>query len=292
MAPLQRRDIEVARQLCATDPVAAVVPAMQLEHAAAIGKLPAGSLWAVRTRDDGVVALVWNGANLIPLIPEPNDDVLAVVAQTMVKRLSRPSALVGTASVVLDLWGRVEDRWGPAREIRAEQWLMTLTTNPLAPPPRPPSVTHELLALEAVRVATLEDYAQLLPACVDMFKSEVGYDPMAHGRVAYEDRLKRLIRGGRSFVQFGSVDNRRQVVFKAEIGVLGGGVAEMQGVWVHHKLRGQGLGRAGIAATADKTRATLAPTVSLYVNSFNTRAIDAYLAVGFERVGTFATVML
>jgi predicted GNAT family acetyltransferase len=32
--------------------------------------------------------------------------------------------------------------------------------------------------------------------------------------------------------------------------------------------------------------------VSLYVNSYNKVAIAAYEAVGFRRVGTFATVML
>ena len=34
------------------------------------------------------------------------------------------------------------------------------------------------------------------------------------------------------------------------------------------------------------------PVVSLYVNDFNTRALATYRRVGFERVGTFATVLL
>jgi predicted GNAT family acetyltransferase len=68
-------------------------------------------------------------------------------------------------------------------------------------------------------------------------------------------------------------------------------VAQLQGVWVHPSLRGRGLARAGLAAVIEATRTSLAPTVSLYVNDFNTRAIAAYEAVGFERVGLFATVM-
>jgi len=39
------------------------------------------------------------------------------------------------------------------------------------------------------------------------------------------------------------------------------------------------------------TRADVAPTVSLYVNDYNTRAIAAYHRVGFRQVGTFATVL-
>ena len=32
--------------------------------------------------------------------------------------------------------------------------------------------------------------------------------------------------------------------------------------------------------------------VSLYVNDYNVRALATYRRVGFERVGTFATVLL
>jgi len=84
----------------------------------------------------------------------------------------------------------------------------------------------------------------------------------------------------------------RRVVFKTEVGVVGGGVAEIQGVWVEPTLRGRGLGREGIALVCQAIQAGLAPTVSLYVNSFNRTALAAYEAVGFRRVGTFATVML
>jgi predicted GNAT family acetyltransferase len=35
----------------------------------------------------------------------------------------------------------------------------------------------------------------------------------------------------------------------------------------------------------------VAPTVSLYANHYNERALAAYRAVGFRRVGTYATVL-
>ena len=35
----------------------------------------------------------------------------------------------------------------------------------------------------------------------------------------------------------------------------------------------------------------MAPTVSLYVNDFNTAALAVYERVGFRRVGTYATVL-
>jgi hypothetical protein len=293
LSPLQRREIAAALELCASDPVANVVPTMHLETAQRSGHLSAG-LWAVRRRNglaSQFAGVVWNGANFTAVLPPDGlpdpEQARADLATGVVSRMTRPAALVGSADLTLDLWGRVEPWWGPAREVRPRQVSMAIT----GPPRHVRPIEAPELELAAVRRATMNDYDDLLPACVHMFIGEVGYDPMRHGRVAYEDRLHQLVRGGRAFLQYGVVDGRRVVVFKAEVGALGGGVAQIQGVWVHPDLRGRGLARAGLTAVIESARAALAPTVSLYVNDFNERAIAAYDAVGFDRVGTFATVM-
>lgn len=294
LAPAQRRDLEDMTAMCAVDPVAYVVPAMYLEAAQGSGVVPAG-LWGVRRRtgwSKELVGLVWAGANLSAVLPstgdvDDDDAVRADVAAAIVGRLNRPAALVGDAAVTLDLWGRVEPWWGPAREVRSRQESLAIASDP-----EPGVVTAaDALQLEPIRQATEDDYEKLLPACVHMFIGEVGYDPMRHGRAAYEDRLHYLIRAGRAYVQFGVVGGRREVVFKAEVGALGGGVAQLQGVWVHPSARGRGLARVGIAQVIAAVRADHAPTVSLYVNDFNAAALAAYDAVGFRRVGTFATIM-
>ncbi len=294
LAPLQRREIEAALELCAMDPIASVVPTMHLEAALHSGHVSAG-LWAVRKRAGlgrELSGLVWNAANFTAVLPPEPDEIardaqLADIASAAISRLARPAAMVGPSEVTLDLWGRVEPWWGPAREFRPRQVSMALNGPALHVKP----LDAADLELDAVRRATLDDYDDLLPACVHMFIGEVGYDPMRHGRVAYEDRLRRLVRGGRAFLQYGTVERRRAVVFKTEVGAVGGGVAQLQGVWVHPALRGRGLARAGLAAVVAGTRATLAPTVSLYVNDFNTPALAAYEAIGFEQVGLFSTVM-
>ena len=294
LTPAQRRDLTALAQLCAADPVAHVVPRMHLDAALRSGVVP-GGLWVVRRRaglSREIAGLVWAGANLtVTLGPwgdeESQDDLRADLAAAMVGRLSRPAALVGEASLMLDLWGRVEPWWGPAREVREHQVSMRID----APPAQLAPVDDAGLSLEPVRLAAPEDYDMLLPACVHMFIGEVGYDPMRHGRAAYEDRLRFLIRAGRAYLQMGIVDGVRQVVFKAEVGALGGDVAQLQGVWVHPALRGRGLARAGLVEVIDQVRAHTAPTVSLYVNDFNDAAIAAYRAVGFREVGAFATVM-
>lgn len=294
LTPAQRRDLDALIALCAQDPVAHVVPLMHLEAAAGSGVVPAG-LWVARRRvgwGREIAGLVWAGANLCPVLPgtadaEADEDLRADVAAAVVGRLSRPAAIVGKAAVALDLWGRIEPWWGPAREVRERQISMAID----GPVRRMAALPAPELRLEAVRSARAADYDVLLPACVHMFIGEVGYDPMRHGRHAYEERLHHLVRSGRAYLQMGVAEGRRQVVFKAEVGALGGGVAQLQGVWVHPELRGRGLARAGLSAVIEAVRADHAPTVSLYVNDFNTAAVAAYEAVGMTRVGTCATVM-
>jgi predicted GNAT family acetyltransferase len=62
-------------------------------------------------------------------------------------------------------------------------------------------------------------------------------------------------------------------------------------VWVEPELRGRGLAAPGMAAVVELTRRQVAPVVSLYVNSFNAPALATYRRVGFEQVGTFATIL-
>ncbi len=290
LAPAQRRDVAEGLALCALDPVTNVVPAMHLETASRAGVIPSG-LWVVRKRgrvSRDLAGVIWCGANLTAVLPTGDDyeteEARAEVASAIVSRLSRPAALVGEAELTLDLWGRVEPWWGPARQMRPSQVSMSIKGHPLA-------VSEASVAAEPMRRATMADYGALLPAAVHMFVGEVGYDPLTHGREAYEDRLTRLVRQGHSYVRYGEIDGVRAVVFKAEVGVVGGKVAQIQGVWVHPAFRRKGLGTAGMADLVRHVRADHAPTVSLYVNDFNVAALAAYESVGFARVGTFATVM-
>jgi predicted GNAT family acetyltransferase len=46
-----------------------------------------------------------------------------------------------------------------------------------------------------------------------------------------------------------------------------------------------------MAAVVAAARREIAPTVSLYANHYNERALAAYRAVGFRQVGTYATVL-
>lgn len=214
------------------------------------------------------------GANVVPV------DSTAATRREFAAYLSRYgrrcSSIVGPAAEVLELWTMLEPRWGRARAVRARQPVLAI------------SAVSRIEPDERVRYAVRSDLDELVPACIDMFTGEVGVSPTAHGGgPAYRNRIAELIGQGRSLVR---IDDGR-IVFKAEVGVVGAGVAQVQGVWVRPDLRGQGLAVPAMAAVVRKVLADIAPVVSLYVNDFNAPALAAYRHVGFEQVDEFATVL-
>jgi predicted GNAT family acetyltransferase len=274
-------DLGRALAVCAQDPVASVLATTRLEQAAHVGlRRVGGQLWGYEV-DGTLAAVCWAGANVVPVVPDPGVrrdalDVFAALGRTQGRRCS---SLVGDAPAVLGLWDRLASAWGAVREIRADQPSMVIDHEPaLAPDP-------------AVRRSAPEEYDLVLPACVRMFTEEVGYSPVGGSGGAYESRVRSLIREGRSFVRVEPGPAGPEVVFKAELGAVAGGVAQVQGVWVDPDRRGRRLSEGGMAAVVAATRRDVAPTVSLYANRYNERALAAYRAVGFRQVGTYATVL-
>jgi predicted GNAT family acetyltransferase len=261
-----------------------VLATVRLQQAARVGlRRVGGQAWGYEV--DGVLrAICWAGANLVPVVPDADPALRAGAVEAFAAfgraQGRRCSSVVGTAEVVLPLWERLAPAWGGVRDIRADQPSLVIDSDPLiAPDP-------------AVRRSVPAEYALVLPACVRMFTEEVGYSPLGGAGGAYENRVQALIREGRSFVRVEGTDPLGpEVVFKAELGAVAGGVAQVQGVWVTPARRGQGLSEAGMAAVVAAARHDVAPIVSLYANHYNERALAAYRAVGFRQVGTYATVL-
>ena len=265
------RDASAVNRVLAADPVGScMVAARVADHGvdpAAIG----GELWTRRHAED---SLCYAGANLIPLRGGRAD--LLAFADRALSTARRCSSLVGRADLVLPMWERLQQGWGPARDVRDRQPLLALSSRPrCAVDP----------GVRRVRVDELDAY---LVAAVDMFIGEVGIDPrVGDGGRGYRRRVAGLIASGRAFARF----EHGRVVFKAEIGSQSPAVGQIQGVWVHPEWRGHGLGTAGTAAVSAAVVQT-GRIASLYVNGYNTVARAAYARVGFSEVGTFATVLL
>ena len=282
-------DLESALAVCARDAVGSVLATARLEQAVGRGlRAAGGSLWGFE-QDDELVAICFAGANMVPVVPvdDPHTRSRALDAFAGLARLQgrRCSSIVGPSDAVLGMWSRLRQFWPAAREVRDDQPSMVIEHAPL------------VSADPRVRRSNPEEFDIVLPACVRMFTEEVGYSPVSGPGGPYETRVHGLISQGRSFVRIdhteGPAEHRRAdaVVFKAELGAVAGGVAQVQGVWVAPDRRGERLSESGMAAVVQIARGEVAPLVSLYVNSYNTRAIAAYRAVGFRQVGTYATVL-
>ncbi|MFC8732806.1 GNAT family N-acetyltransferase [Luteimicrobium sp. NPDC057192] len=277
-----RHEVAAALAVCAVDPVTAALAAARVADWPEQGARGGGSIWAYPSSGPPT-AICWSGANLFPVVPETGPEREAALdAFAAAARLEgrRSSSIVGDAAVALGLWERLAPVWPRPREIRACQPSMAIARDPdVAPDP-------------AVRRGLSEELGAILPACVRMFVEEVGYSPVVGGSSAYERRVRQLIATGRSFVRMErGADERPFVAFKAELGAVTEQVAQIQGVWVDPTRRGHRLSENGVAAVVVAARRDVAPVVSLYVNDFNAPAIAAYRRVGFEQVGTLATIL-
>ncbi|EFC79284.1 GNAT family N-acetyltransferase [Parafrankia sp. EUN1f] len=270
---LDDRDLPAVTELLSRNPVADVFVASRV---AACGLDPwrlGAEVWG-HTVDGTLTALCYSGANLWPVGAGP--DSAKLFAERARRQGRRCSSIVGVASAVAAMWRHLEPVWGPAREIRGEQPLLAINDEPrIAPDP-------------GVRQVRPDELDILLPACIAMFTEEIGVSPVGpDGGALYRSRVAEFIGQRRSFAH---IENGR-VLFKAELGAVAGDVCQIQGVWVDPALRGRGLGAAGTASVVALARAMFAPVVSLYVNDFNHVARRAYERVGFERVGTFASIL-
>jgi uncharacterized protein len=265
------RDADAVRRVFDHDPVGSCMVAARVADHGIDPTSIGGELWTRRGADE---SLCYAGANLIPLRGRLND--LNAFADEAMSASRRCSSLVGRAELVMPMWRRLESAWGPARDVREHQPLMSLSSMPTC-------------AIDpGVRQVRPDEIDTYLVAAVDMFIGEVGVDPrLGDGGRGYRRRVASLIAAGRAWARF----EHGEVVFKAEVGSQSPAVGQIQGVWVHPEWRGQGLGTAGTATLAAVIVGT-GRIASLYVNNFNTVARATYARIGFVEVGTFATVLL
>lgn len=266
-------DLDAVTTLLATDPVRNVVVDYRSRLTRMDPRWMGGEMWGYY-EDDRLVSVCHSAANLIPAMSTSR--ALHRFAERALARGPRCSAIVGDAGDVETLWAELEPHWPTPRETRTEQPHLQIGTAPLvAPDP-------------AVRRTTPDELDTLYPASVAMHVEEVGVSPEAHGGgPAFRAGVQQAISAGRSFSRI----EDGHVVFKADLAAVTPHACQVQGVWVDPERRGEGIGTAGMAAVVDIALREVAPVVSLYANSYNTSALRTYDKVGFERTGTFSTIL-
>ncbi|HET9420624.1 MAG TPA: GNAT family N-acetyltransferase [Nocardioides sp.] len=266
-------DLDAFLALTAKDPVVNVFAAYRARTTSLEPRWLGGEVWG-RYDDGELVAACHVGANLVPVEAQPED--ARAFAERALTRHRSVSTIVGPHAAVRPFWDEVAESWGRPRDTRWEQPHMVIDAPPqVAPDPD-------------VRRTERRDLAVLYPACVAMYTEEVGVSPEAGGGAdLYRARVTQLMSRGWSFARF----ERGQLIFKAEVACATPEAAQVQGVWVPPERRGEGLAVAGMAAVVEQVQATIAPSVSLYVNAWNEPARRAYERVGFRETTTFSTVM-
>jgi GNAT superfamily N-acetyltransferase len=232
-----------------------------------------GEMWG-RWVDGALVAACHVGANLVPV--EATEEDAEAFGERALSRGRTVSTIVGPQDAVRAFWVTVASSWGRPREFRWEQPHLEITGPPLVEPD------------PLVRRTTRADLPEVYPACVAMYTEEVGVSPeVGGGGELYRARIQQLMSRGWSFARF----DEGRLVFKAEVACATPSAAQIQGVYVAPDRRGEGLAAAGMAAVVDLVRREIAPSVSLYVNEWNTAARRAYERVGFVETERFSTIM-
>lgn len=226
---------------------------------------------------------VWFGVNIVPLHLEPRH--VPRVADYILRTRKRPASVFGPAEFVMPLWELLRGTFPTPFDVRPHQPLLVQTD--LEGSPR---IAERASApgLSRVRWADEEDVEALLPASVSMFTEEVGYSPLSRDPEGYLRRVRETVRSGRTVL---ATDHGGDVIFKTDLGLATQGMCQLQGVWLAPRLRGQGLSESFLAQACELIRPRF-PTISLYVNDYNSPARSLYKAVGFEEIGAFSTVLL
>jgi predicted GNAT family acetyltransferase len=270
-------DRDVLTRLVHADPVVNSVVSARLQATGTIEPRPfGGSLLGVRDAAGRLAAAAFHGGNLLPLGGAAAE--LRALADHVLGGPRLATSIVGRASAVETMWEVLEPVWGPARAVRRRQPLLVLdrADSPAHGDPRVRAITHR-------------EVDAYLPAAAAMFTEELGVSPYRATTAGdYRRRVTGLIAAGRAF---GVVDDDGSVLFKADIGAVSARTCQVQGVWVRPDLRGRGLGGSALAVVL-RHALTLAPTVSLYVNDFNTAARRMYARLGMRQVATLSTVLL
>ena len=221
-----------------------------------------------------IESLCWSGAHLVPVCATAPS--VAAFADLLGAETRICSSIIGRSDAVLDLWERLGGHWGPARDVRPDQPLLVADADP------------PIASDPAVRLVRPNEVEQLFPAAVAMYTEEVGVSPLQDdGGRGYRRRISELVRAKRAYARFAG----DRVIFKAELAIVTRRTTQVQGVWVDPEFRGRGLAAAAMATVVRDALRRVAPTVSLYVNDYNTPARRVYARCGFRSEGTFATVL-
>ncbi|MGH7328335.1 MAG: GNAT family N-acetyltransferase [Polyangiaceae bacterium] len=226
--------------------------------------------------------VIWRAANRLvagvaffgPQVALAADDVAAIDAFAT-EAIQRPPArmIVGPRLITNHFWNRVKAWYRAPTMVRASQPLYAIEKAPPADGDVP------------VRQARASDLEIVAANSAEMMVGELGYDPREY-RANFMHGVSRLIERGWWWVWIENGELR----FQCNVGSKTSRTAQVQGVWTPPQLRGHGYATLALRSICRRVLNDV-PTLSLYVNDFNEKAIALYERLGFVRVGEFTTYL-
>ena len=218
--------------------------------------------------------LVAGAAFFGPQLALAADDVAALDAFAFEAR-DRPPArmIVGPRAITNHFWNRIKGWYRTPTLVRPSQPLYAMEKAPVGDDDVP------------VRQARASDLEIVAANSAEMMVGELGYDPREH-RANFMHGVARLIERGWWWVWIENGELR----FQCNIGSKTARTAQVQGVWTPPELRGHGYATLALRSICRRVLNDV-PTLSLYVNDFNEKAIALYERLGFVRVGEFTTYL-
>jgi len=222
---------------------------------------------------DEVCGVAYFGRQVV-LAADGNKAVIEALAK-LGQRHRGERMLLGPRAIVLEYWQHVTS-WHPApRLVRERQYVMKVDRATLRPYDR--SVV--------VRRARIDEWTAVADNSAMMIEQELDYDPR-RASPEFTANVRAMIERGLWWVG----ESLGRLCFFCNVGPWSSETAQLQGIWTPSDLRGKGLATASLGAICDRLL-SMSPTLSLYVNSFNTPAIALYERTGFTMVSEFATLL-
>jgi len=172
-------------------------------------------------------------------------------------------------------WKFVEARHAPVRLARESQPVLAVDRATLR------GDANGML----VRRARPDEWETVASNSAAMIREELDYDPRA-GSAEFDGIVRNSIERGAWWV--GEVDGI--ICFFCSEGPYSAHTLQLQGIWTPPALRRKGFAKHALFAIC-KALLGKYPTLSLYVNDFNTPAIALYESLGFKQVAEFSTLL-
>lgn len=183
--------------------------------------------------------------------------------------------IVGPRKTIERYWERVESRHAAPRIVRESQPVLAVDRDALR------GNSGGVL----VRHARASEWQSVAVNSAAMIHEELGYDPRA-GSAEFDANVRTAI--DRRSWWVGEIDG--QICFYCSEGPHSDRTLQVQGIWTPPNLRRRGLGAGALFGICERLLKEH-PTVSLYVNDFNTAGLALYKALGFHQVAEFTTLL-